>query len=120
MEIAGKKAVICGGASGMAKATAQMLHQKGADVAILDLPKSAGDRVPVEVGEEAVHQQGPAEAQQPGFRPTSWDLSRRHQDPRQADVDVRVAPTSVRPIDHEDTLRTSHDVERVQVQVEDP
>ena len=42
MEIAGKKAVICGGASGMAKATAQQLRQKGADIAILDLPTSAG------------------------------------------------------------------------------
>ena len=34
MEIAGKKAVICGGASGMAKATAQLLRQKGANIAI--------------------------------------------------------------------------------------
>ncbi len=45
MEIKGKKAIICGGASGMAKATAQLLRQKGADIAILDLPKSAGAEV---------------------------------------------------------------------------
>ncbi len=45
MEIAGKKAVICGGASGMAKATAELLRQKGADIAILDLPTSAGAEV---------------------------------------------------------------------------
>jgi NAD(P)-dependent dehydrogenase (short-subunit alcohol dehydrogenase family) len=45
MEIDGKKAVICGGASGMAKATAELLHQKGADIAILDLPTSAGAEV---------------------------------------------------------------------------
>jgi NAD(P)-dependent dehydrogenase (short-subunit alcohol dehydrogenase family) len=45
MEIAGKKAVIVGGASGMARATAEQLHQRGAAVAILDLPKSAGSQV---------------------------------------------------------------------------
>src|SRR5580693_3469961 len=42
MEIQGSKAVIVGGASGMAKASAELLHQKGADIAILDLPTSAG------------------------------------------------------------------------------
>jgi NAD(P)-dependent dehydrogenase (short-subunit alcohol dehydrogenase family) len=50
MEIAGKKAVICGGASGMAKATAESLRQKGADIAILDLPSSAGAVVAKELG----------------------------------------------------------------------
>jgi NAD(P)-dependent dehydrogenase (short-subunit alcohol dehydrogenase family) len=50
VEIKGKKAVIAGGASGMAKATAEMLHQKGADVAILDLPSSAGAEVAKELG----------------------------------------------------------------------
>ena len=45
MEIAGKKAVIVGGASGMARASAEMLHQRGAHVAILDLPTSAGAEV---------------------------------------------------------------------------
>ncbi len=49
MEIAGKKAVICGGASGMAKATAQLLRQKGAEIAILDLPASAGAEVAKEL-----------------------------------------------------------------------
>jgi NAD(P)-dependent dehydrogenase (short-subunit alcohol dehydrogenase family) len=42
MEIAGKKAVIVGGASGMARASAELLHERGASVAILDLPTSAG------------------------------------------------------------------------------
>jgi len=42
MEIAGKKAVIVGGASGMARASAKLLRERGASVAILDLPKSAG------------------------------------------------------------------------------
>jgi NAD(P)-dependent dehydrogenase (short-subunit alcohol dehydrogenase family) len=50
MEIAGKKAVICGGASGMAKATAELLRQKGADIAILDLPTSGGAEVAKELG----------------------------------------------------------------------
>jgi len=45
VEIKGKKAVIVGGASGMAKATAEMLRQKGAEIAILDLPSSAGAEV---------------------------------------------------------------------------
>ena len=50
MEIKGKKAVIVGGASGMAKASAELLRQKGADVAILDLPTSAGAEVAKELG----------------------------------------------------------------------
>ena len=49
MEIKGKKAVIVGGASGMAKASAELLRQKGADVAILDLPTSAGAEVAKEL-----------------------------------------------------------------------
>jgi NAD(P)-dependent dehydrogenase (short-subunit alcohol dehydrogenase family) len=49
MEIKGKKAIICGGASGMAKASAQLLRQKGADIAILDLPSSAGAEVAKEL-----------------------------------------------------------------------
>lgn len=42
MEVNGKKAIIVGGASGMARATAERLHAKGASIAILDLPTSAG------------------------------------------------------------------------------
>ena len=49
MEIKGKKAVVVGGASGMAKATAEMLRQKGADISILDLPSSAGAEVAKEL-----------------------------------------------------------------------
>jgi NAD(P)-dependent dehydrogenase (short-subunit alcohol dehydrogenase family) len=45
VEIQGKKAVVVGGASGMARAAAEMLHERGADVAILDLPQSAGAEV---------------------------------------------------------------------------
>jgi len=45
VEITGKKAVIVGGASGMARASAELLHAKGASIAILDLPSSAGGEV---------------------------------------------------------------------------
>lgn len=50
MEIAGKGALIVGGASGMAKASAELLAAKGAKVAILDRPQSAGADVAAELG----------------------------------------------------------------------
>ena len=49
MEISGKSAVVVGGASGMARATAEMLVREGARVAILDLPSSAGAEVAAEL-----------------------------------------------------------------------
>jgi NAD(P)-dependent dehydrogenase (short-subunit alcohol dehydrogenase family) len=45
VEIKGKKVVVVGGASGMARASAEMLADRGAAVAILDLPNSAGSEV---------------------------------------------------------------------------
>jgi len=50
VEIPGKKAVVVGGASGMARAAAELLQRKGASVAILDLPTSAGADVADELG----------------------------------------------------------------------
>ena len=50
VEIEGKKAVVVGGASGMARATAELLHHKGASIAILDLPTSAGEEVASALG----------------------------------------------------------------------
>jgi NAD(P)-dependent dehydrogenase (short-subunit alcohol dehydrogenase family) len=50
MEIAGKKAVIVGGASGFGKATAEALAKRGAGVAILDRPQSKGKEVAEEIG----------------------------------------------------------------------
>ena len=50
MEIKGKKAAVFGGASGMANATARMLKEKGADVAIVDLNKEAGAAAAKELG----------------------------------------------------------------------
>jgi NAD(P)-dependent dehydrogenase (short-subunit alcohol dehydrogenase family) len=45
VEIKGKKAVVVGGASGMARASAEMLKERGASIAILDLSTSAGAEV---------------------------------------------------------------------------
>jgi NAD(P)-dependent dehydrogenase (short-subunit alcohol dehydrogenase family) len=50
VEIKGKKAVVVGGASGMARATVEMLSERGASVAILDLSTSAGSEVAAELG----------------------------------------------------------------------
>jgi len=50
VEIKGKKAVVVGGASGMARASAEMLAERGASVAILDLPTSAGAEVAAGLG----------------------------------------------------------------------
>jgi NAD(P)-dependent dehydrogenase (short-subunit alcohol dehydrogenase family) len=50
MEINGKKALVVGGASGMARATADDLVARGASVAIMDLPSSAGAEVAAELG----------------------------------------------------------------------
>ncbi len=45
MEIPGRKAIVVGGASGMARATAEMFVAKGGQVAILDRPQSQGAEV---------------------------------------------------------------------------
>ncbi len=50
MKIEGKKAVVVGGASGMARSAAEMLHERGASVAIMDLPTSAGSEVAEALG----------------------------------------------------------------------
>jgi NAD(P)-dependent dehydrogenase (short-subunit alcohol dehydrogenase family) len=50
MELDGKKALVVGGASGMAKATAVLLAEGGVSVAILDRPQSAGQLVADDLG----------------------------------------------------------------------
>jgi NAD(P)-dependent dehydrogenase (short-subunit alcohol dehydrogenase family) len=50
VKIDGKPAVVVGGASGMARSSAQQLVEHGATVAILDLPTSAGADVAKELG----------------------------------------------------------------------
>lgn len=50
MEIKGKKAVVFGGASGMGRASAELLAARGAEVAVLDRPESAGAEVAAACG----------------------------------------------------------------------
>jgi len=50
MEISGKKAIIVGGASGMGRASAELLAARGASVAILDRPSSDGKAVADNIG----------------------------------------------------------------------
>lgn len=50
MKVDGKVAVVVGGASGMARATAEELAGAGAKIAILDLPSSEGAKVAEEIG----------------------------------------------------------------------
>lgn len=45
MEIVCKKTLIVGGAPERAKASAELLHERGASVAIVELPKAAGAEV---------------------------------------------------------------------------
>ncbi|GAA0556389.1 SDR family NAD(P)-dependent oxidoreductase [Actinomadura livida] len=50
MEISGKKAIVVGGASGMGRATAELMAARGAAVAILDRPGSDGEEVAKALG----------------------------------------------------------------------
>lgn len=45
MDLKGKSAIVVGGASGMARSSAELLVERGASVAILDRPQSAGAEV---------------------------------------------------------------------------
>ena len=50
MDVAGKAAVVTGGASGLGEATARALAAKGAKVAIFDLQAEKGEKVAAEIG----------------------------------------------------------------------
>ncbi|WP_214402723.1 SDR family NAD(P)-dependent oxidoreductase [Pseudonocardia lacus] len=50
MEIKGKKAIVFGGASGMGRASAEAMAARGADVAVVDRPGSAGEEVAAAFG----------------------------------------------------------------------
>jgi NAD(P)-dependent dehydrogenase (short-subunit alcohol dehydrogenase family) len=54
MQIAGIGAFVTGGASGLGEATARLLAQRGASVALFDLPRSAGAEVAKSIGEAAL------------------------------------------------------------------
>ena len=51
MDIAGKKAIVTGGASGLGLATAKHLIAKGAQTAIWDLNQEAGEKAAAELGQ---------------------------------------------------------------------
>jgi NAD(P)-dependent dehydrogenase (short-subunit alcohol dehydrogenase family) len=50
MEISGKKVVVIGGASGMGRASAELLHERGAQVTVLDREGSDGKTVAEGIG----------------------------------------------------------------------
>jgi NAD(P)-dependent dehydrogenase (short-subunit alcohol dehydrogenase family) len=50
VEIKGKKVVVFGGASGMGRASAELLAARGAAVAVVDRPQSAGAEVAAKLG----------------------------------------------------------------------
>jgi len=54
MDMAGKTALISGGASGLGLATAQKLIAEGAKVVIMDLPTSRGAEIATELGKNAL------------------------------------------------------------------
>ena len=54
MNIAGKAALVTGGASGLGLATVEHLHKQGAGVVIVDLPSSRGAEVAERLGSQAV------------------------------------------------------------------
>lgn len=53
MNIEGCSALVSGGASGLGRATAEMLAARGAHVVIFDLPRSPGEQVAAELGKAA-------------------------------------------------------------------
>ncbi|MBW2279350.1 MAG: 3-hydroxyacyl-CoA dehydrogenase [Deltaproteobacteria bacterium] len=54
MQIQGKTAVVTGGASGLGAATARDLASAGARIAVLDLPRSEGEKFVAELGGGAI------------------------------------------------------------------
>lgn len=53
MDIQGKTALITGAASGLGEATARLLHARGANVVLVDLPTSQGGALADQLGDEA-------------------------------------------------------------------
>jgi NAD(P)-dependent dehydrogenase (short-subunit alcohol dehydrogenase family) len=53
VEIAGTSALVTGGASGLGRATAELLLERGGRVVLFDLPTSAGEEVARELGSAA-------------------------------------------------------------------
>ena len=55
MELAGKVAVVTGGASGLGKATVELYAEKGIKVAIFDLNEDAGNAIVQRLGDNVVY-----------------------------------------------------------------
>jgi NAD(P)-dependent dehydrogenase (short-subunit alcohol dehydrogenase family) len=53
MEISGRGALVCGGASGLGAATSRALHERGAEVVIADLNAEKGEALAAELGDRA-------------------------------------------------------------------
>ncbi|MFC7362455.1 SDR family NAD(P)-dependent oxidoreductase [Nocardioides astragali] len=53
MDIAGKRVMVTGAASGLGKSTAEALHALGGEIVLVDLPTSAGSEVAASLGERA-------------------------------------------------------------------
>jgi NAD(P)-dependent dehydrogenase (short-subunit alcohol dehydrogenase family) len=48
-------ALVTGGSSGLGRGVAKLLHQNGANVAVLDLPVSDGKNFVAELGKNAIY-----------------------------------------------------------------
>lgn len=55
MDINGKVAVVTGGASGLGRATSELLHSQGAKIAIFDMNDELGEQVASELGDGAAY-----------------------------------------------------------------
>ncbi len=54
MDIAGRTALVTGGASGLGAATARMVHGAGGNVVIADVAEETGQALAAELGERAL------------------------------------------------------------------
>ena len=73
MELEGGSAVVTGGASGLGLASAKRVYEAGAELVIVDLPNSDGERVAAELGERA--QFAPADVTDTGQMDAAFDAA---------------------------------------------
>ena len=75
--------------------------------------------VEIEVPQEAVDEDRSAPAEHRGLHPSERDPATRHQHPGQRDVGGPVAAGGVGPVDHHRPVRGEHDVEGVQIEMQE-